>query len=115
MTVAVPGWLDIDITPYNIVTGDFYVAMESITGGGGPPIGYDVDLPVGPSYGGTPGNWVGFDQGRNIMIRAEVDPTPVGGVVYSPNTLGLLSPLLIVTGLIGAIVISSFVVKKRRT
>ena len=49
------------------------------------------------------------------MIRAEVDPVPVGGVFYSPEKLGMLSPLLIVTGLIGAIVIGSFVVKKRRT
>ena len=49
------------------------------------------------------------------MIRAEVDPIPVGGVVYSPDKLGLLSPLLMVTGLIGAIVFASFIVKKRRT
>ncbi len=104
----------VDLTPYNIiVSGDFYVSIEYLTSGQ-PEIGLDTTPPDALRSGditGFCGGMTGIVIG-NLMIRAEID-LPVGGVAYSPDKLGLLSPLLIVTGLIGAIVIGSFVVKKR--
>jgi hypothetical protein len=107
------GWVDVDLTSYNlVVTGDFYVSIETVDLF--PGIDYDTDSPLGPSFQGTPGNWIGFDQGRNIMIRAEVDRvTPVGGVASPVNKLEILSPYLALAGLI-AVVSAVYVIKRRQ-
>ncbi len=106
------GWFDVDLSSYGIrPSGDFYIAFnrtQALT----PYLGCDNTAPNGRSYVGTPGS-LAQTFNENFMIRAEVGCV-VGGVAYSPDKLGLLSPLLIITGLIGAMVIGSFLVKKRR-
>ncbi len=109
---ATDTWFIIDITDTTVI-GDFYVAFKYFSGNQ-PLIGVDTNNPDLRSYTGSCSGWTTYASG-DFMIVAEVDPySPVGGVVYSPNKLGWLSPLLIVTGLIGAIVIGSFAIKKRR-
>ena len=107
------GWFDVDLSGYNIrPSGDFYIAIEWTTAND-PDLGWDGSDPDLRSYTGTPGSWV-LDVDHDYMIRAEFDWQPVGGIAYSPDKLGLLSPLLMVTGIIGAIAIGSFAIKKRR-
>ncbi len=111
---AKDAFFTVDLTPYNIiVSGDFYVSIEYMTKFQ-PWIGRDM---TPPDAGRSEDLYNFCDGGQlvswNWMIRAEVE-CPVGGVVYSPDKLGLLSPLLIITGLISAIVIGSFAIKKRR-
>ncbi|MBS7622815.1 hypothetical protein KEJ39_03965 [Candidatus Bathyarchaeota archaeon] len=99
------GWLDVDLRSYGIiVTGDFYVAIE-FSGVPGPGIGYDTTSPLGPSFTGSPGNWEVFDLGRNIMIRAVIDPAPapVGGIITPTNKLQVLAPYLALAGLVAAV------------
>ena len=110
-----PGWVDVDLTSYNlVVTGDFYVSIETVDLF--PGIDYDTDSPLGPSFQGTPGNWIGFDQGRNIMIRSEVEQVtliPVGGVTSPINKLEILAPYLALAGLI-AVVSIVYIIKRRK-
>ena len=114
---SIPGWFEVDVSTNNIiVTGDFYIAIEFIESAVGPPcIGFDSDSPLGPSFTGTPGFWGDFNTGRNIMIRAVVEQAnPVGGVFYSADKVGLLSPWIATISIIGCIAIISLIAKKRR-
>ncbi len=115
-SVAVaPSWVDVDLTSYNlVVTGDFYVSIETVDLF--PGINYDTDSPLGPSFQGTPGNWIGFDQGRNIMIRSEVEQVtliPVGGATSPINKFEILTPYLALIGLI-VTVSTVYVIIKRK-
>jgi len=114
VTPSSPGWFTVDLSSYSIIVGrDFYVAIQYIAVNF-PDIGIDSDDPIDErTYRNGPGSWLlitTYDQ----MIRAEVDPAPVGGVVYSPDKLAILSPWLVAIGLISAVVIASFIVEKRR-
>ena len=111
LPTATDAWLIIDI-PDTYVNGDFFVGMQNYIDYQ-PLFGVDVDSPDLTSVYGTPNSFTTIYTSGDFMFRAEL-ANPVGGVVHSPNTLGLLSPLLIVTGLIGAIAIGSFAIKKRR-
>lgn len=99
-------WNDADLSSKNIiVTGDFYIVVEWLTDYD-PKIGFDTSNPDSRSYAGSPGSWVDFDLGRDLMIRAVVSTASVGGVVLPTNTLAVLAPYVAIIGLVVGTVVA---------
>ncbi len=110
---ATNAFFSVDLTSYGIVVSeDFYVVIEYLTDWT-PTIGRDTTSPDGRTYYGVPCS-LSQETNYDAMIRAEVDPCPVGGVVLSVDKLAVLSPWLMAMGLASAVAVVSFVVKKRR-
>ena len=91
VTPTATGWLDVDLSAFNlVVTDDFYIAVE-FEEDHNPWIGYDKTSPIdGRSYHGQPSSWILYDD-RDLMIRAVVQElVPVGGIVLPVYELRIL-------------------------
>lgn len=112
----VPGtnwhWEEVAL-PEIMVSGSFYIAIRWQTDFGEPDIGIDNTDPSDRSYRGNPGSWTPIT--NDLMIRVEVEQidTTVGGVASPINKLGLITPYVILGGLI--ITVSAvYLVKNRK-
>lgn len=111
-------FLDLDLRSYGITVGkEFWIALKWTMNG--PDLGVDV----GPSYGqsylrqppGVP-DWVpfSFPLPLNLMIRAEVAQTTVGGYVVTTDALGVLAPCLAASATVAMMVLLGRVKRMHR-
>ena len=111
VTSTTTGWMEVDLSALNIiVTDDFYISIEYLTGDR-PWIGGDFSDPDGRSYVGTAGSW-NLKTTEDYMIRAVVQQRfPVGGTVLQTNSFTLLTPYI---AIFAAIAIGLTVALKKR-
>ena len=113
VTPTTTGWFDVPISPPVEVSDDFYIVIEYEIDVQ-PFIGADEDAPIDfRSYYRDPlGVWTLLN--HDWMIRAVVEPIPVGGVLVPTNKFELLAPWIGLASLIIVPIASILYVKHRK-
>jgi hypothetical protein len=111
--VGPEGWFYVDVNI--VVPGDFYTA--ACWPQPDPDLGVDTDNGGQTFIRYAIGDWEPFYWGSgpaNLMIRAELGSSAVGGVVTTVNTFSVLAPWIAVIAVVGCIGTIAVIAKKHQ-
>ena len=89
-------WTIIDLTSYNIITNSSFIIGVTWVRAEGPTLGFDHDTSCHSGRFDTSETttFYNHEADKNYMIRAEIEPTPVGGIWIPVDKLALLAPYI---------------------